>query len=246
MGTETHSCEVAPEGEMSASENRGSLEVNSSQDQGRSKGNNNKQVTSRKERSPIKDIAGSEEQDEGRCYDALEQESFAGKFSKKTPFDVGMEVGGAKDGSLSVVANSPGSALRDASQAGGNIRCLFRNSEMITGDLRIEVEGEDDIRAGRREGLGEAGLGIVDGNRPESSSRERHPHSEDQEETHPDPGQILGAGRESGTDRASGRELGRPKVSNPVIGLFYRAALCPVSSIWALLNGMSIYEPSCS
>ena len=244
MGTEIYSYEVAPEGEMSAGENRGSHESNSSQDQGRSKGNNKKKVTSRKERFPIKDIVGSEEEDEARCHGTPEQESFVGKFLEKTPSDVGMEVVGTKDGFLCVVVDSPGSALRDASQAGGNIRRLFR--EMITGDLRIEVEGEDDIRVGRREGLGEAGLGISDGTRPESSSRERHPHREVQEETQADPGQILGVGRGSGTEWASGRELGRPNLSNPVMGLFYRAALCPVSSIRALLNGMSIYEPSCS
>ena len=63
---------------------------------------------------------------------------------------------------------------------------------------------------------------------------------------HPDPGQILGAGRGSGTEWASGRELGRPNVLNPVLGLFYRAAFSSVSSIRALLNGMSLYEPSCS
>ena len=107
---------------------------------------------------------------------------------------------------------------------------MFRNSERITGDLRIEVEGEDDIRAGRRVGVGEVGLGISDGTWPESSGRERHSHREEQEETHPDPGQILGTGRGLGTERASGRELGRPNVLNSVMGLFYRAALSPVSS----------------
>ena len=246
MGMETHSCEEAPEGEMSAGKNRGSHDSNSSQDQGRNKGNNKKHVTSRKERYSIKDIAGSEEEDEGRCYGAPEQESFAGKFSEKTPSDVDMEVVGAKDGFLCVAVDSPGSVFRDANQAGGEIRCLIRNSELITGDLRIEVEGEDDIRVGRRVGLGEVGLGNSDGTRPESSGKERHSHREDQEETHQDPGQILGAGRGSGTERASGRELGRPNVSNPVMGRFYRAALSPVSSIRALLNGMSLYEPSCS
>ena len=100
MGTETHSCEEASEGEMSAGENRGSHELNSSQDQGCSKGNNKKQVTSRKESYPIKDIAGSEEEDEGRCYGAPEQESFAGKFLEKTTSDVDMEIVGAKDGFL--------------------------------------------------------------------------------------------------------------------------------------------------
>ena len=115
MGTETHSCEEAPEGETSSGENRGSHEPNSSQDQGRSKVNNKKQVPSRKKIFTIKDIAGSEEEDEGRCYGASEQEAFVGKFLEKTPFDVDMEVVGAKDGFLCVVADSPGSVLRDAS-----------------------------------------------------------------------------------------------------------------------------------
>ena len=254
MGTETHSREKALEGEMSVGENRGFLESKSSQYQGCSNGYNKKQVTSRKERYTIKVFAGSEEEeeeeeeeeDEGRCYDASEQESFDGKIPEKAPSNVDMEVVGAKDGFLCVAADSSVSVLRGASQAGENIRCLFRNSEMITGDLRIEVEGEDDIRAGKRVGLGEVRLGISDGTRPESSGRERHFHREEQEETYPDPGQILGAGRGSGTERASGRELGRPNISNPVMGLFYRAALSPVSSIRALFNVMSLYEPSCS
>ena len=249
MGTETHRREKAPEGEMLAGKNRGCHESKSSQDQGRSKGYNKKQVTSRKERYTIKVSAGSEEEeeeDEGRCYGASEQESVDGKIPEKAPTDVDMEVAGAKDGFLCVVADSSGSVLRGASQAGGNFRCLVRNSEMSTSGLRIEVEGEDDLRDGKRAGSGEVRLGSSDGIRPESSGRECHFHREEQEETDPDPGQILGAGRGSGTERASGSELGRPNVSNPVMGLFYRAALNPVSSIWALFNGMSLYKPSCS
>ena len=250
LGTETHSREKASEEEMSVGENRGFHESKSSQDQGCSKGYNKKKVTSRKERYPIQVLTGSEEEeeeeDEGRCYGASEQESLDGKIPEKGPSDADMEVVGAKDGFLCVAADSPGSVLRGASQAGGNIRCLFRNSEMITGNLRIEVEREDDIRAGERVGSGEVRLGISDGIRPKSSGRERHFHREEQEETYPDPGQILGAGRGSGTKRASGRELGRPNVLNPVMGLFYPAALSPVSSIRALFNGMSLYKPSCS
>ena len=74
-----------------------------------------------------------------------------------------MEDVDAKDGFLCVAVDSPGFDLRDAIQAGGKIRGLFRNSELITGDLRLEVEGEDDIRAERRVGLGEVGLGNYDG-----------------------------------------------------------------------------------
>ena len=180
---ETHSREKASEGEMSVGENRGFHESKSSQDQGRNKGYNKKKVTSRKERYPINVLTGSEEEeeeeDEGRCYGALEQESLDGKIPEKAPSDADMEVVGAKDGFLCVAADSPGSVLRGASQAGGNIRCLFRNSEMITGDLRIEVEGEDDICAGERVGSCKVRLGISDGIRPESSGRERHFHCEE-------------------------------------------------------------------
>ena len=244
MGTETHRREKASEGETSAGENRGFHESKSSQDQGRSKGYNKKQATSRKERYTNKVSVGSEEEeeeeDEGRCCGASEQESVDGKIPEEAPTDVDMEVAGAKNGFLCIVVESSGSVLKGTSQAGGNF------TEMSTGDLRIEVEGEEDLRAGKRVGSEEVRLGSSDGIRPESSGRERHFHREEQEETHPNPGQILGAGRGSGTERASGRELGQPNVSNPVMGLFYRGALNPVSSIRALFNGMSLYEPSCS
>ena len=84
-GMENPSCEEALECEMLAGENRGSHMTNSSQDHGRSKGNNKKQVTSRKESYPIKDIAGSEEEDEGRYYGAPKHESSSDKFLEKTP-----------------------------------------------------------------------------------------------------------------------------------------------------------------
>ena len=158
MGTETHGREKAPEGEMPTGEKRGFHVSKSSQDQGRCKGYNMKHVTGKKERNTSKVLAGSKEEEEekgeGRCYGASEQEPIEGKLPEKTSTDVDMEVVGAKV--LCVAVDSVGSVLRGASQAGGYMRCWRRNSEMSTGDLRSEVEGEDDLRAGKRVGAGEA------------------------------------------------------------------------------------------
>ena len=245
-GLESPSCEEASECEMSAGENRSSHVTNSSQDQASSKGNNKKQVTNRKESYLIKDIVGSEEEDEVRYYGEPEQESFSGKFLEKTPSVVDMEDVGAELGSLCVAVESPGFDLKDATQAEGKIRCSSRNLELITGDLRLEVAGEDDTRAGKGGSLGEAGLGNCDGTRSESSGRERHTHREGQVEMQPVSGQSLRAGRVSGTEWGSDREMGRPNVSTPIVGMVFRVALCPVSSIRVLLNGTSLYEPTCS
>ena len=229
---------------MSAGENKGSQETNSSEDHGRSKGYNKKQVKRKKERNPTKDIAGSEEEDVGRYYGEPEQESSVGTFLGKTLAAADTEDVGAKGGFHCAVVDSPGSVLREAIQAEGNSRCLSRNSELSIGDLRLEVEGVDDTRAGRRRRTGEAGVRNCDGIRSESLGRERHSRREDQEETQLVSCQIIEAGRRPGTEGASGRKLGRPTVSTPVLGLVYRAALCLVSSIRALLNGLSIYEPT--
>ena len=211
-----------------------------------SKGNKKKKVTSRKERYPTKNIAGSEEEDDGRYYGESKQESSAGKFLGKNPFAIDTEEVSAKGGYHCAAKDLPGSVLWDAIQAGGKSRCLPRNSELITGDLRLEVEGEDDTRAGRRMRSGEVGVGNFDGTRSESSGRERHSRCGVQEEMQPVSGHIIGEGRGSGTEGDSGRELGRPTVSTPVLGLVYRAALYPVSSIRSLLNGLTLYKPTCS
>ena len=257
-GMENLGCEEAPECEMSAGENRGSQETNSSQDHGRSKGNNKKQVTSRNERYPTKDIAGSEEEDEGRYYGASEQESSAGKFLEKTPSVVDTVDVGAKGGFHCAAVDSLGSVLRDAIQAGGKIRCLPRNSELITGDLRPEVEGEDDTRAGRRVRSGEVGLGNFDGTRPESSGRERHSHRKVQEEMQPVSGQIIEAGRGWCTKWASGRELagppyrvrfwawfiGRPSALFPPSGLSLTG--CPFTSPLAPRPRLRFWNRGCA
>ena len=250
MGTKNHGREKEKEEEMPTGELRAFQVLKSSQDQGRCKGYNMKQVTSRKERNTRKVIAGSEEEEEergeGRCYGASEQETIEGKLPEKTSIDADMEVVRAKEGFLCEFADSVGSVIRGANQVGGYMSCWRRNSGMSTDDSRSEVEGEDNSRVGKRVGAGEARPGSSDGTRPEASGSVRQSYRKEQEETDPAPGQISGAGRVSGTEWASGRELGRPNVSNPVMGLFYRAALSPVSSILDLLNEMSLYESSSS
>ena len=116
---------------------------------------------------------------------------------------------------------------------------------MSPGDTRLGVEGDDDTRAGRKVIVGDAGLGHVDGTRAESSGRVCNYHCVVQEETKADSGNFFEANRWSGPEWASGRDLGRPKISPPVLGLVYRAALCPVSSLRALLDGLHLLEHIC-
>ena len=116
---------------------------------------------------------------------------------------------------------------------------------MINGDLRLEGEGEDDTRAGRRMRSGEAREGNLDGNRSESSGRERHSCCEDQEEMQSELGQMFGAGSGTDIEGDSSKKLGRPTVLTPILGLVFRAALRPVSSTRSLLDGLSSYEPTC-
>ena len=94
--------------------------------------------------------------------------------------------------------------------------------------------------------VGDAGLGHFDGTGAEISGRVCHYHREVQEETKSDSGNFFGANRWSSPEWASGRDLGRPKISPPVLGPVYRAALCPVSSIRAFINGLHFHEPICS
>ena len=118
MGTETHGREKVPEGEMPIGEKRGFHGSKSSQDQGRCKGYNTKQVSGRKERNTSKVLAGSEEEEdkgEGRCNGPSEQEQepIKSKPPKKTSTVADMEVVGAKV--LCVAVESAGSILRGAS-----------------------------------------------------------------------------------------------------------------------------------
>ena len=116
---------------------------------------------------------------------------------------------------------------------------------MSPGDISFGVEGDDDTRAGRRVIVGEAGLGHFDGTRAETSGKVCQYLRVVQEETKSDSGNCFGANRWSGPEWASGRGLGGPKILPPVLGMVYRAAFCPVSSIRALLDGLHFLEHSC-
>ena len=250
MGVKNHDREKEPEGEMPTGETRASLASKPSQDQGRDKVYNMRRAKSRKERTKRKGSAGSEEEEEergeGSCCGASEKETIGGNLPEKTSIDADKEVVRAKDGSLCEVVESEGSVLRGANQAGGYRRGWCRNSGKIKGDLRIEFDEEDVSRAGKKVGEGEVRPGRFDGTRTKPSGRARQPNRKIQEEEDPALGQITGVGRGSNMVWASGRELGRPNVLIPVMGLFYRVALSPVSTIRDFLKEMSLYESSSS
>ena len=239
-GMANPSCEEAQERERSAVEDRDFQETNSRKDHGSRKSNDIKQVTSRKESHPIMDKARSKEEDEGRYYSTPGKKSITGKSLEKT-LSVGVE-----GGCHLAVVDSKGSVLMDFIQKGGKVKCSSRISETSPVDTRLGDEGDDDTRAGRRVIVGDTGLGHFDGTWAEFSGRVRHDHHKVQEETKSDSGNFFGVDRWSGPKWAPGRDLGRPKVSPPVLGLVYRAALCPVSSTQALLNGLHFHEPICS
>ena len=252
-GAKNHGREKESEGEMSTREKRVFIASKPSRDQGRCKGYNRKRAMSRMQRTTRKVRAESAEEeeevrDEGRCYGVSEKEkeTIGGKLTEKTPVDADIEAVGAKVGCLCEVADSEGSVLRGANQGGGYSRCRRRNSVPSTGEVRSEVEEEDVSRAGMRAGAGEARPGSFDGTWSVSAGRAWQPYCKVQEEKDPAQGQITGKGRGSGTVRASGRELGRPNVLTPIMGLFYRAALRPASSIRDCFNEMSLYESSAS
>ena len=157
-----------------------------------------------------------------------------------------MEVVGAKDWSLCEVVASEGYVHRDVNQARVYRRGWRRKTGKFKGDLRIEVEEEDVSRAGKKAVGGEVRPRRCDGIRTEPSGRARHSNRKAQEEKDSASGQSIGAGRGSNTVWAPGRELGRPNDLIPVMGLFYRAASIPVSTIREFLNEMSFYEPSFS
>ena len=143
-------------------------------------------------------------------------------------------------------ADSQGSVRMNLIQKGGTDENSSRSVEMSPGDASFGVEGDDDTRAGRRVMVGDAVLGDFDGTRAEISGIVCHYPSEIQEEMKQASGKFLGADRRSGQEWASGRDLGWPKISLPVLGLVYRAAFCPVSSIRALFDGLHLLEHTCS
>ena len=252
LGAKNHGREKELEREMQIGEKRVSHALKPSQDQGCCKGYIMKQDMSRKERNPRKGREGSveekeEERGEGRRDAASVQETIGGKLSEKTSAEADTEAVGAKTGSRCEAGDTAGSDLRGVNQVVGHRRCWCRNSGMRTDDSRNEAEEEVESRVGKRVEGGEDRPGSCDGNRSESSGRAPQLYRKGQEEKEPGSGQIIGAGMGSGTVRESGRELGWPNGSNPVMGLFYRAALSPASSTRDLVNEMYLNEsPSSS
>ena len=189
---------------------------------------------------------GQKEDDVGRYYGAPGKKSFTGKSLEKTLSEVGTEDASAEGGSHLAAVDSQGSVPMDLIQTGGKVKRLVRISETSPVDTWLGDEGDDDTRAGRRVFEGDDGLGQFDGTRATFSGRERNYHREVQGETQSDSGNFFRAGKRSDQEWVSGRELGRPNVLPPVMGLVYRAAFCPVSSIRAILKGLHFHEPTCS
>ena len=250
MGEKNYDREKEPEGEVPTGEKRVFLASKPSQDQGRCKGYNTKRAMSRMKRTTRKVSAGSKEKEEvrgeGRCHGVSEKKTIGGKLPGETTIDVDMEAVGAKDGWLCEVADSEELVLRGANQVGGYRRRWRRKSGTSTGNLRSEEEEEDVSRAEKKVGTGEARSGGFEGTWELSSGRARHSYRKVQEEKDPAPVQITGTGRGLSIVWVSGRELGRPNVLVPVMGLFYRAAFSPVSSIRDYFNDRSLYESSSS
>ena len=238
-GMENSNYEEAQECERSAVEDRVCQETNSSKDHGRRMSNDTKQITSRKESQSSVDKAGSKKKDEGRYHDAPGKKLITGTPMEKT---LSVRVEG---GCHLAEVDSQGSVRMDLIQKGGKDKSSSRSSEMRPGDTRLGVEGDDDTRAGRRVLLGDAIVRHFDGNGDEISGRVCHYYHESQEKTKSDPGNCFGANRWPGSEWASGRVLGRPKISPPVLGRVYRAVLCPVSSIRALFDGLHFLEHNC-
>ena len=239
-GVVISSSEETQERERPAVEDRDCQETNSSKDHGRRKSKDTKQVTSRKESHSNMDNAENKEEDEGRYHGAPGKKLITGKSMEKT-LSVSIE-GGCHQKN----ADSQGSVRMNLIQKGGTDENSSRSVEMSPGDARFGVEGDDDTRAGRRVMEGDAVLGDFDGTRAEISGRVCHYLREIQEEMKQASGKLLGADRRSGQEWASGRDLGRPKISLPVLGLVYWAAFCPVSSIRALFDGLHLLEHTCS
>ena len=95
--------------------------------------------------------------------------------------------------------------------------------------IRVEDEGEDDIRAERSVNSDGKGLKNIYGTRAASSGREHLYCFESQVVKLPGPGQILKEGRESGHVLDPGSESCRVLDSSPGTGLNSWETQCPVS-----------------
>ena len=238
-GMENSNYEEAQECERSAIEDRVCQETNSSKDHGRRKSNDSKHITSRKESQSSVDKAGSKKKDEGKYHGAPGKKLITG-----TPMEETLSVR-VEGGCHLAEVDSQGSVRTDLIQKGGKEKSSPKSSKMRPGDARLGVEGDDDTRAGRRVLLGDAVLRQFDGNGDEISGRVCHYYRESQEKTKSDSGNCFGANRWPGSEWASGRVLGRPKILLPFLGRVQRAVPCPVSSIRALFDGLHFLEQNC-
>ena len=93
---------------MSAFERKGLSRDDSNKKAGCSEVNNIKQATSREERCTPKDIEGSKAEDEGSFSCASERETSSGKFKKKKPLAVDLDVDCVKGGFYFAAVDSPG------------------------------------------------------------------------------------------------------------------------------------------
>ena len=101
-------CAVPQECEVTTIEERGSQETIPTQTPGCSEVNKTKRGLSREERCILKDIEGSQAEDEGRYSCASERESSSGKVPRKTPLAVDLDVACVKGGFYSAAVDLPG------------------------------------------------------------------------------------------------------------------------------------------
>ena len=239
------SCFEPQEREVSVVEENGSQETTSIQGQGCSEENNIKKALSREECCVIKDKEGSKARDEGINFCAPEKESPSSKSLVKIHYVAELDDAGVKDGLPTDAVDSSGNNLRDDIQAGEKSKCPPRASGLKLACIRVEDEGEDDIRAERSVKSDGKGLENIDGTRAESSGREHHYCLESRAVKSSGSAQIFGEGQGSGIFQDPGLDSGLVLDSIPDMGLNYRATQCPDSITRASLNGFTIHEPIC-
>ena len=162
---------------------------------------------------------------------------------EKIPYVADLECDGEKDGSLSAAVDSSGNDLKNYVQAREKSKSSSRDSELKLTWVRVEDEGEDDIRAERSVNSVGEGRGNIDGTRAVSSGRER-PHRHDSQAVKLlGSGQILGEGRGSGHILISGLGSRRVLGSTSDLGQNSRATQCPDYFKLAHSNGFTLHEP---
>ena len=245
IGMANPSCSEPQKREVSVVEEKGSQETTSIQGQGCSEENNIKKALSREESCVIKDKEGSKAGDEGINFCVPEKDSPSGKFPEKIPYVAELDDAGVRHGLPPAVVDSSGNNLRDYIQAGEKSKCPPRASGLKLACIRVEDEGEDDIRAERSVKSDGKGLGNIGGTRAESSGREHHYCLESQAVKSSGSSQIFGEGRGLGFVLDPGLDSGRVLDSIQGMGLNSRVTQCPDSIKRASLNGFTHHEPTC-